>query len=73
MTLADLRPGERAEITDIDTSDPAVLRLMVLGMVEGVSVLQGKSALGGDPLEVKVSGCALSIRREQARRFAITR
>lgn len=71
MTLADLRTGERAEITAIDTSDPAVPRLMVLGLVEGVSVLRGKSALGGDPLEVQVAGSALSLRREQARCFNV--
>ncbi len=71
MTLAELRTGERAEITSINTHDPTVLRLMVLGLVEGVSVVQGKSALGGDPLEVHVAGCALSIRREQARCFEI--
>ncbi len=71
MTLADLRTGECAVITQIDTNDQTVLRLMVLGMVEGVTVQQGKAALGGDPLEVHVSGCSLSIRCEQARRFSV--
>jgi len=71
VTLADLRYGQRAQIYQIDTNDPAVLRLMVLGMVEGVMVEQGKAALGGDPLEVHVAGCALSIRCEQARSFLV--
>lgn len=71
MTLADLHYGQRAQIKQVDTKDPAVLRLMVLGMVEGVMVEQGKAALGGDPLEVHVAGCALSIRNEQARCFLV--
>ena len=34
MTLADLAPGESARLIDIDTRDPGVIRLMILGMVE---------------------------------------
>lgn len=71
MTLADLRAGARATITAIDARDPAVQRLMTLGLVEGVEVDFLQASLGGDPLEIRLFGAAISLRREQARAFAV--
>ena len=71
MTLADLAPNQRASITDIDMSDPQVLRLMVMGLVEGTPVTLAGSGFGGDPLEFELDGVPLSIRRELARRFGV--
>ena len=71
MTLADLKPGERALIESIDTSDPAVQRLMVLGLVESAELEFLRKSLGGDPLEFRLFGTAISLRREQAQRFSV--
>jgi len=71
MTLADLRAGARVTITAIDARDPAVQRLMTLGLVEGVEVDFLQASLGGDPLEIRLFGAAISLRREQARAFAV--
>lgn len=71
MTLADLRPGQVARIVAVDTTSPAVLRLMVFGLVEGTPVRYRQSAIGGDPIEIEVMGAALSIRRDQARYFTV--
>jgi ferrous iron transport protein A len=71
QTLADLRPGAKATITAIDASDPAVQRLMILGLVEGVELEFLRASLGGDPLEVRVYGAAISLRRAQARAFQV--
>lgn len=71
LTLADLKPGDRARIESIDTADPAVQRLMVLGLVEGAEVLFLRRSLGGDPLEIRIYGAAISLRDEQARRFRV--
>ncbi len=73
LTLADLKPGQSGRIEHIDTSDPGVLRLMVLGLVEDTPVRFTQAAIGGDPMEFNVFGIAISLRREQARKFAITR
>jgi Fe2+ transport system protein FeoA len=72
MTLADLEPGESARLTDIDTRDPGVIRLMILGMVEDITVRMENIAIGGDPLEVGFFGSSVSLRKEQARRFKVT-
>lgn len=71
MTLADLKAGVHALITAIDARDPAVQRLMTLGLVEGVEVEFMQSSLGGDPIEIRVNGAAISLRRAQARAFTV--
>jgi Fe2+ transport system protein FeoA len=69
--LADLKPGDRARIESIETADPAVQRLMVLGLVEGAEILFLRRSLGGDPLEIRIYGASISMREEQARRFRV--
>ena len=72
MTLTDLRPGQNARIDKVDARQPGVVRLMVLGMIEGVEVQHANSAIGGDPMELSVYGTAISVRRQQAECFRIT-
>jgi Fe2+ transport system protein FeoA len=73
MTLADLQPGESAKLDEIDTRDPGVIRLMILGMVEDITVRMENIAIGGDPLEVGFFGSSVSLRKEQARHFRVSR
>lgn len=73
MTLADLAPGETAKLDEIDTSDPGVIRLMILGMVEDITVRMENIAIGGDPLEIGFFGSSISLRKEQARCFKVSR
>lgn len=44
---------------------------MVLGLVEGAEVQFMRRSLGGDPLEIRIYGAAISLREEQARRFHV--
>jgi Fe2+ transport system protein FeoA len=44
---------------------------MVLGLVEGAELTFVRASLGGDPLEFRVFGAAISLRREQARHFEV--
>lgn len=71
MTLADLKPGDCVTIESIDVSDPAVQRLMVLGLVERAELTFLRASLGGDPLEYRLHGAAISLRQAQARRFQV--
>ena len=71
MTLESLQHGIRYVIESVDCTDPVVQRLMVLGLVEGAEVELVSIAIGGDPLEFRVYGVSLSIRREQARFFTV--
>ena len=72
LKLTDLAPGETATIESVDTGDPAVERLMVLGLVEGAELTFIRSSIGGDPLEFRLFGAAISLRREQARNFNVS-
>ena len=71
MTLADLKPGQTGSIQTVEAEHPGVVRLMVLGLVEGADVRFENAAIGGDPLEVSVYGASISLRREQARNFKL--
>ncbi len=71
MTLASLRRGQKGVIRAIDTADPMVQRLMVLGLVEGAEIAFSSAAIGGDPLEFRLFGSAISLRKEHARHFTI--
>lgn len=73
ITLASLKRGQTGTIRSIDVTDPQVQRLMVLGLVEGTEVEQAGAALGGDPMEFRFFGSGISLRREQAQRFTVTR
>jgi Fe2+ transport system protein FeoA len=73
VTLADLKPGEQVRIDSIETSDPAVQRLMVLGLVEEAELIFLRSSLGGDPLDFDLGGAGLSLRRAQAQHFHVRR
>ncbi|HZD51620.1 MAG TPA: FeoA family protein [Woeseiaceae bacterium] len=70
-TLDSLKRGQRGVIKAIDSADPAVQRLMVLGLVAGTEVEFTGAAIGGDPLEFRLFGNGISLRREQARHFEI--
>ncbi len=72
MTLASLGRGQKGVIRAIDTRDPVVQRLMVLGLVEGAELEYSSSAIGGDPLEFRLFGNAISLRKEHARHFTVS-
>jgi len=60
-------------IEAVDVADEVVQRLMVLGLVEGAELRFLRASLGGDPLEFRVFGAAISLRRDQARCFRVSR
>lgn len=66
VTLAHARVGERVTIDRVGGERSFRRRLMELGLVPGTHVeLVGVAPLG-DPLELLVRGCSLSIRRGEA-------
>ena len=71
MTLAELKKGSRYRIESVDCTDVNVQRLMVLGLVEGAEVELASAAIGGDPIEFRMFGNAISLRREQAVCFKV--
>jgi len=72
MTLKELTRGQSARIDQVDARQPGVVRLMVLGLIEGAEVQYESSAIGGDPMEITVYGTSISVRKQQANCFRIT-
>ena len=64
-TLEDLKPGESAVITSVGNTRGAVKRRLIdMGLTPGTSVYIKKIAPFGDPVEVRIRGYELSLRRE---------
>jgi Fe2+ transport system protein FeoA len=72
MTLADLEKGDRVRIVAVQTNSPSVQRLMVMGLVEGAELDFLGASLGGDPLEFRLCGGAISLRRDDGCKFEVT-
>jgi ferrous iron transport protein A len=73
MPLAHARAGERFTIERIGGERSFRRRLMELGLVPGTHVeLVGVAPLG-DPLELLVRGCSLSIRKGEALWVSVSR
>lgn len=70
-TLAELRPGERGWITGVAGEADAVRRLMDLGVIRGTAVEVVRAAPLGDPLEVRLRGYMLTLRRSEAEHITV--
>jgi len=66
MNLANLKNGESAKVLNVVGETPVTKRLMEMGLVPGVSVRVVKSAPFGDPIEIRVRGYSLALRRAEA-------
>ena len=66
MTLADLARGESRKVLSVRGEDAVTRRLMEMGVIPGVAVRMVKSAPFGDPIEIKVRGYSLALRRNEA-------
>lgn len=70
-TLATATVGTKAKVKNIIGETAITRRLMEMGVVPGVSVRVVKSAPFGCPLEIRVRGYNLAIRRSEAEAIEI--
>lgn len=67
VTLNALTPGERGTIARITTKTSSVRqRLMEMGLTKGTAIELIRYAPMGDPIEVRVKGYRLSLRKLEA-------
>jgi ferrous iron transport protein A len=66
VTLAQCGMGGQGVIADVGGERGFRRRLMEMGLVPGTSIQLVRVAPLGDPLEIEVRGCRLSIRRQEA-------
>ena len=70
-SLANLRPGQAAEIVSIDCDRRMSRRLMEMGLLPGTEIRVVRVAPLGDPLELRLRDYSLSVRRSEASRIAV--
>ncbi len=71
-TLKDLKPGEKACVGTILVEGLMRRKLMDMGVTPGVEIEVNKMAPLGDPIEVKLRGYALSLRKKDAENILMT-
>ena len=62
-TLDTLRPGEAAHVVGLTPGHPLRRRLMELGFIRGARVSVLRTAPMGDPVELRIGGTELALRR----------
>lgn len=71
MTLDTLPLGQDAVITAVGGEGALRLRLLDMGLIPKTTVCVEKIAPLGDPIELRVRGYSLSLRKEDARNISV--
>lgn len=66
MTLKDIKVGSKCIVKKIHGEGALRRRIMDMGITKGVEIYVRKVAPLGDPIEIKVRGYELSIRKNDA-------
>ncbi|MDT4895874.1 MAG: ferrous iron transport protein [Acidobacteriota bacterium] len=72
LSLARLPIGAQARVIAINGSGTIARRLMEMGVVPGAPVRVIKAAPLGDPIEIRVRGYHLALRRTEAQTILVT-
>jgi ferrous iron transport protein A len=71
-TLASLRVGESSRVVKVAGDDTtATQRLMDMGLVRGTTIEVVRLAPLGDPIEIRVRGFMLTLRRTEAEHVTV--
>jgi len=65
-SLKDLIPGEKARVKQVTGIGSIKRRIVDLGIVPGTEIEMERYAPLGDPVEIKLRGNHLSLRKEEA-------
>ena len=71
MTIDDLKIGEGGTISQVGGAGPLRLRFLDMGLIPGTKVQLQKVAPMGDPIQIRLRGYELTIRREDARQITL--
>ncbi len=70
-TLADLLPTQTGRIHAVSGLDSLTQRLFELGFTPGQSVQVVRFAPLGDPMQIRIRGFSIALRRNEARRVEL--
>ena len=66
MTINDMKIGDSGVIAAVGGEGPLRLRFLDMGLIPGTQVTLQKVAPMGDPIQIRLRGYELTIRREDA-------
>lgn len=66
MKLSELAVGASAVVREFPKTGPAFVRLREMGLLTGTRITLVRTAPLGDPLEIKVRGYHLTLRKSEA-------
>jgi Fe2+ transport system protein FeoA len=72
LPLTALTPGGRGKVTQINVTSASRPRLMEMGLLVGTSVELVRFAPLGDPVEIKVRGYHLTLRKHEAEQILVS-
>ncbi len=72
-TLNELRPGEKGKIEKVAGDNAVKRRIRDMGVTKGSVVAVVRVAPMGDPIDVKVRGYHLSLRKQEAADISVVR
>ena len=70
-TLKEARIGETVKVVKLHGEGPVKRRIMDMGITKNVSIFVRKAAPLGDPIEIKVRGYELSLRKADAQMIEV--
>ena len=70
-TLKDIRVGKTAKVKKLHGEGPLRRRIMDMGITKNVTIFVRKAAPLGDPIEIKVRGYELSLRKADAQMIEV--
>ena len=72
LKLTELATGSSATVRDFPKQGTAFLRLREMGLLPGTKITFLRAAPLGDPLEIKVRGYNLTLRKSEAEHILVT-
>lgn len=71
MTINDLKIGESGVISTVGGEGALRLRFLDMGLIPGTKVTLQKVAPMDDPIQIRIRGYELTIRREDAKQIGL--
>ena len=70
-TLKDVKIGETVKVVKLHGEGPVKRRIMDMGITKNVTIFVRKAAPLGDPIEIRVRGYELSLRKADAQMIEV--
>lgn len=63
--------GSRCQLIEIEDPSENILRLMEMGLIPGTNVVIERTAPLNSPFSIRLPGCTLAVRREDAQHMVV--